>query len=102
MKNILYLFLAVTMFACSDDDSSDTNDNNATNPSLEKRISQMGIHDIQTCSSRVNGDSIKFTYANNKLSIETTSSLVTPNRVVFYGDQSLVAKPKLTLIYTKY
>jgi hypothetical protein len=68
MKNILYLFLAVTMFACSDDDSSDTNDNNATNPSLEKRISQMGIHDIQTCSSRVNGDSIKFTYANNKLS----------------------------------
>jgi hypothetical protein len=27
MKNILCLFLAVTMFACSDDDSSDTNDN---------------------------------------------------------------------------
>lgn len=42
------------------------------------------------------------TYANNKLSIETTSSLVTPNRVVFYGDQSMVAKPKLTLTYTKY
>lgn len=28
MKNILCLFLAVTMFACSDDDNSDTNDNN--------------------------------------------------------------------------
>ena len=29
MKNILYLFLAVTIFACSsDDDNSDTNDNN--------------------------------------------------------------------------
>ena len=68
MKNLLYLLLAVTIFACTDDDSSDTNDNNATNPSLEKRISQMGIHDIQTCSSWVKGDSIKFTYANNKLS----------------------------------
>ena len=68
MKNLFYLFLAVTIFSCSDDDSSDTNDNNAINPSLEKRISQMGIHDIQTCSSRVYGDSIKFTYANNKLS----------------------------------
>jgi hypothetical protein len=45
---------------------------------------------------------LKGTYANNKLSIETTSSLVTPNRVIFYGDQSLVAKPKLTLTYTKY
>ena len=33
MKNILCLFLAVTMFACSDDDSSDTNndDNNNNN-----------------------------------------------------------------------
>ena len=65
MKNILYLFLAFALFSCSDDDSSDTNDNNSTNPSLEKRISQMGIHDIQTCSSWVYGDSIKFTYANN-------------------------------------
>jgi hypothetical protein len=27
MKNILYLFLAVTIFACSSDDSSNTNDN---------------------------------------------------------------------------
>ena len=27
MKNILYLFLAVTILACSSDDSSDTNDN---------------------------------------------------------------------------
>jgi hypothetical protein len=42
------------------------------------------------------------TYANNKLSIEATSSLVTPNRVILYGDQSLVAKPKLSLTYTKY
>jgi len=64
----LYLLSALLIFACSDDDSSDTNDNNATNPSLEKRISQMGIHDIQTCSSSVRVDSIKFTYANNKLS----------------------------------
>jgi acetyltransferase-like isoleucine patch superfamily enzyme len=28
MKKILYLFLAVTIFACSSDDSSDTNDDN--------------------------------------------------------------------------
>ena len=27
MKNLLYLLLAVIMFSCSDDDSSDTNDN---------------------------------------------------------------------------
>jgi hypothetical protein len=27
MKNLFYLFLALTMFACSSDDSSDTNDN---------------------------------------------------------------------------
>ena len=64
MKKILILS-AILIFSCSDD-SSDTNDNNATNPSLEKRISQMGIHDIQTCSSWVKGDSIKFTYANNR------------------------------------
>ena len=45
MKKLL-LLSALFIFSCSDDDSSDTNDNNATNPSLEKRISQMGIHDI--------------------------------------------------------
>jgi len=30
MKKILYLFLAVTIFACSSDDSSDTNEDNTT------------------------------------------------------------------------
>ena len=80
MKKIIYLFLAVTIFACSNDDSSDTNDNNATNPSLEKRISQMGIHDIQTCSSNLYGDSLKFTYADNKLS----SALVRTSRISCY------------------
>ena len=36
MKNLFYLFLAVTMFACSDDDSSDTNDNNSNETFLER------------------------------------------------------------------
>ena len=36
MKNLFYLFLAVTMFACSDDDSSDTNDNNSNQTFLER------------------------------------------------------------------
>jgi len=30
MKKILYLFLAVTIFACSSDDGSDTNEDNTT------------------------------------------------------------------------
>ena len=68
MKKLLLLTFALSLFACTDDDSSDTNDNSTTYPSLEKRISQMGIHNIQTCSSQVYGDSAKFTYANNKLS----------------------------------
>ena len=63
MKKLL-LLSALFIFACSSDDSSDTNDDTTT----EKRISQMGIHNIQTCSSEVYGDSAKFTYANNKLS----------------------------------
>ena len=36
MKNLLYLFLAVIMFSCSDDDSSDTNDNNSNQTFLER------------------------------------------------------------------
>lgn len=39
---------------------------------------------------------------NNRLSIETTSSLVTPNRAVIYGSESIIKKPKLTITYTKY
>ena len=35
MKNFIYLFLAVTIFSCSDDDSSDTNDNNNTSGSCD-------------------------------------------------------------------
>jgi len=62
MKKLL-LLSALFIFSCSSDD------NNGTNPSLEKRISQMGIHDIQICSHySVFGDSLKITYDNNKIS----------------------------------
>ena len=36
MKNILYLFLAVTIFACSSDDESDSNDDNSNQTFLER------------------------------------------------------------------
>lgn len=44
---------------------------------------------------------LKETYPNNMLSIETASSMVTPNRAVLFGTGS-ANKPKLTLTYTKY
>ena len=36
MKNLFYLFLAVALLSCSDDDSSDTNDNNSNQTFLER------------------------------------------------------------------
>ena len=42
MKNLLYLLLAATMFACSDDDSNDTNTNDC-NQSSDFSISCSGI-----------------------------------------------------------
>ena len=39
---------------------------------------------------------------NNNLTLETISAMVTPNRSVFYGHNSTVEKPKLTITYTKY
>ena len=41
-------------------------------------------------------------YPNNKLTIETASALVTPNRAILFGSNSLLKKPKLTITYTKY
>ena len=46
MKNILYLFLAVTIFACSDDNSSDTNDNYT---SAERLIESIELFSVQQC-----------------------------------------------------
>ena len=66
--NLINIFLVITLFSCTDDDS------NTTNASLERSISKIGIHDIQTCSYEVNffneirGDSLKLAYTNNKLS----------------------------------
>ena len=41
-------------------------------------------------------------FPNNRLTLETISAMVTPNRTVFYGHNSLVQKPMLTITYTKY
>jgi len=41
-------------------------------------------------------------FPNNNLTLETTSSMVTPNRAVLFGHNSLLNKPKLTITYTKY
>jgi hypothetical protein len=41
-------------------------------------------------------------FPNNRLTLETISAMVTPNRSVFYGHNSAVRKPELTITYTKY
>jgi hypothetical protein len=41
-------------------------------------------------------------FPNNNLTLETTSSMVTPNRAVLFGHNSVTNKPKLTITYTKY
>ena len=41
-------------------------------------------------------------FPNNNLTLETTSSMVTPNRAVLFGHNSVMNKPKLTITYTKY
>ncbi len=41
-------------------------------------------------------------FPNNRLTLETISAMVTPNRTVFYGHNSVVKKPMLTITYTKY
>lgn len=41
-------------------------------------------------------------FPNNRLTLETISAMVTPNRTVFYGHNSVVQKPMLTITYTKY
>ncbi len=41
-------------------------------------------------------------FPNNRLTLETISAMVTPNRTVFYGHNSAVRKPELTITYTKY
>lgn len=41
-------------------------------------------------------------FPNNRLTLETISAMVTPNRTVFYGHNSVVEKPMLTITYTKY
>ncbi|MFT6002736.1 MAG: hypothetical protein ACI95T_001502 [Flavobacteriales bacterium] len=41
-------------------------------------------------------------FPNNNLTLETVSSMVTPNRAVFFGHNSVMNKPKLTITYTKY
>jgi len=41
-------------------------------------------------------------FPNNRLTLETISAMVTPNRTIFYGHNSVVQKPMLTITYTKY
>ena len=41
-------------------------------------------------------------FQNNNLTLETISAMVTPNRTVFNGHNSMSEKPKLTITYTKY
>lgn len=41
-------------------------------------------------------------FPNNNLTLECISAMVTPNRSVLYGSNSAIAKPNLTITYTKY
>lgn len=41
-------------------------------------------------------------FPNNNLTLETASSMVTPNRAVLFGHNAVTNKPKLTITYTKY
>lgn len=41
-------------------------------------------------------------FPNNNLTLETSSSMVVPNRAVLFGHNSMTNKPKLTITYTKY
>jgi hypothetical protein len=70
MKNLLYLFLVVTIFACSDDDSSDINDNN---PSSERLIESVELYSVQQCGeiySYISGELFDILYnsQNNPIS----------------------------------
>ena len=72
MKKLL-LLSALLIFACSSDDSSNTNDNN-DNTTIEKRISKLGIHSIQSCddienySTHLMTDSLIVSYSNQDFS----------------------------------
>ncbi|MGC6413535.1 MAG: hypothetical protein ACON5K_02420 [Bacteroidia bacterium] len=61
MKKTLFLLTAILIFACSSDDS---NNDNSNNPNSEIRISKLGLHSIQSCSSQaeIMSDSIKMNY----------------------------------------
>jgi len=77
MKNILYLFLAVTIFACSSDDAS--NEEN-TNPSNEKLIESVTFSSVQTCL-----DYSSFRSANTTNCIYNSDNLITSFKTQFYG-----------------
>ena len=77
MKNILYLFLAVTIFACSSDDAS--NEEN-TNPSNEKLIESVTFSSVQTCL-----DYSSFRSANTTNCIYNSDNLITSFKTQIYG-----------------
>ena len=69
MKNLLYLFLAVTIFACSDDDSSDTNDSNdnsSTNGLLVDTVQFSYLLSAAFVVTQVEG-TYSYNYDGNKL-----------------------------------
>ena len=69
MKNILYLFLAVSIFACSDDDNSDTNDNNdnsSTNGLLVDTVQLSYLEMSNQELTQVEG-TYSYNYDGNKL-----------------------------------
>ncbi len=41
-------------------------------------------------------------FPNNRITLESSSAMVTPNRVILFGHNSVTNKPKLTITYTKY
>ena len=76
MKNLFYLFLAVTIFACSSDDAS--NEEN-TNPSNEKLIESITFSSVQTCL-----DYSDFRYANTTNCTYNSDNLITSFKIQFY------------------
>ena len=68
MKNLLYLFLAVTMFACSSD-SSDTNDDNSNNYKLVETYQYSYVNNDPNSNNFGNlyEGTISYSYDGNKL-----------------------------------
>jgi hypothetical protein len=78
MKNLLYLFLAVTMFACSSD-SSDTNDNNSNLEYLGTYRGSIDIYINGSYHSTLNNHSMTFVSVDDTNEVLIQGNLIMTN-----------------------